>query len=524
MESKLGLSDWEAGATERRGALFAGLALLLAALTITPFATRPVPLAFPPLFGMIIAASIVGTAITAIAFYLQARTLHSVPTTVLAAGFCFAAATMLPYAIIYPGLLGPATGLVRATTIGSLWFSWHVGMLASIVAFEWLRRSDADPATGRRARAVVIGLIAAYVILTTAAFAFDLPQTVDHDRWTPVFLGINAPVIVVLASAVLVTVLRRKNGVTVLDLWLGVVAFANIVDVYLMIVGYTHFTVGWYASRLVMLVATIAVLGVLLRRAALMYAALAERAMVLEGEAHTDILTGLPNRRRFDEEFARAFGSTRRRNGALALAIIDIDRFKLYNDAFGHQAGDVALHAIGQAIADSVSRSGDFAARYGGEEFVIILEDTTLAGAVEVAERVRAAVDATGILAPSGAPLTVSAGVAVRHPTDSADDLLHHADEALYRAKDATPATRSADEREYVRRCERHDAEREHGDGTDRNRHPREQRGRTFVGHVRRIDAHEHRAHDLEVDVDRNGGAEDQHAREPRVPRAHSAR
>jgi diguanylate cyclase (GGDEF)-like protein len=437
MESKLGLSDWEAGATERRGAWFAALALLLAALTITPFATRQVPLAFPPLFGMIIAASIVGTAITAIAFCLHARTLRSVPTTVLAAGFCFAAATMLPYALLYPGLLGPAAGFVRATTVGSLWFSWHVGMLASMVAFEWLRRADDHAATGRRARAVVIGLTVAYVILTTGAFAFDLPQTVDHDRWTPVFLGVNVPVIVVLAGAVLVTVLRRKDGVTVLDLWLGVVAFANIVDVYLMIVGSTHFTVGWYASHIVMLVATIAVLGVVLRRAALMYAALAARAAVLEDEAHTDILTGLANRRRFDEEFARAFGSTRRRDGALAVAIIDIDRFKFYNDAYGHQAGDVALHAIGQAIADSVGRSGDFAARYGGEEFVIILEDTTLSGALEVAERVRAAVVATGIQLPTGAPLTVSAGVAVRHPSESADDLLHHADDALYRAKDA---------------------------------------------------------------------------------------
>ena len=177
-------------------------------------------------------------------------------------------------------------------------------------------------------------------------------------------------------------------------------------------------------------------LAALLIRSIRAYRALEARTRVLEEEAHTDILTGMPNRRRFDEQYARAFGTTRRRNGTIAVGIVDIDRFKRYNDAFGHQAGDEALHTIGQAISGSVARSGDFAARYGGEEFVIILEDTTIGGATGVAERIRSAVADTGIIAPGGGPLTVSVGVAVRQPGESPNDVLHHADEALYRAKD----------------------------------------------------------------------------------------
>ena len=145
-------------------------------------------------------------------------------------------------------------------------------------------------------------------------------------------------------------------------------------------------------------------LTVLLARALRTYAELIERAEILESEAHTDILTGLPNRRRFDEEFARAFGSAIRRTSPIAVAIVDIDRFKQYNDHFGHQAGDVALRRIADAIAESVGRSGDFAARYGGEEFVVILEDTTLAGATGVGERIRHAVIDAGIESPAGPP------------------------------------------------------------------------------------------------------------------------
>jgi diguanylate cyclase (GGDEF)-like protein len=244
-----------------------------------------------------------------------------------------------------------------------------------------------------------------------------------------------APVIALLAAVSVFETFRGRNRTNVIDVWMTIVSVSIIVEMYLTVIGVAGFTVGWYAARFIVLVATSAVLAVMLWRASRRYADLIERAEVLEGEAHTDILSGLPNRRRFDEEFARAFGSAIRRSSPIGVAIVDIDHFKNYNDAFGHQAGDVALRRIAGAIAESVERSGDFAARYGGEEFVVILEDTTLAGAAGVGERIRNAVLDAGIAAPSGGLLSVSVGVAARLPGSTGEALLRQADAALYEAK-----------------------------------------------------------------------------------------
>ena len=121
---------------------------------------------------------------------------------------------------------------------------------------------------------------------------------------------------------------RSRSRANVLDAWISIVAFGVIAETYLALAGVSRFTIGWYASRVVVLFATSAVLVVLLVQAGRLYADLIERAQVLLGEAHTDTLTELPNRRRFDEEFARAFGSAIRRSSPIGVAIIDIDHFK----------------------------------------------------------------------------------------------------------------------------------------------------------------------------------------------------
>ena len=438
MESSLGLNDWAAGAGERRSAGFSALAFLLAATAVTPFAALALPVSLP-LLASILTASLTTTVVAGLLLLFRARALRSTPTNVLAAGFFFASATMVPYLLLYPGMFAPFADFVNArpATSDLLAFSWHAGLLASMLAFGVLRRSEyGDLIMERRARGIVIVMALVYVFYTAAAISIHgLPVSYEGEHWTPFYLGVVGPVVAGLALGVIALALSRGRNASVLDLWLGIFAVAILTDVYLSMISTGHFTLGWYASRTVMLLATIALLGMLLWQAAQMFSALLVRADVLEGEAHTDIVTGLPNRRRFDEEFARAFGSAQRRAGAMAIAIVDIDHFKLYNDAFGHQAGDDALHGIAHAIADSVDRSGDFAARYGGEEFVIILEDTTLEGAVAVAERIRNTVLGAGIRAPSGGLLSVSVGVAARRAGEPADNLLRHADEALYNAK-----------------------------------------------------------------------------------------
>ena len=148
--------------------------------------------------------------------------------------------------------------------------------------------------------------------------------------------------------------------------------------------------------------------------------------------AETDPLTELPNRRAFDRALARAS----RGQGPLALVALDIDHFKQVNDTLGHPAGDAALRHLGRVLRE-VLREGDVAARVGGEEFDVLLPGGDLHLGLEVAERLRAQVEARPFLAQGGERrLTLSCGVAASpDPILSADNLVAAADAALYQAK-----------------------------------------------------------------------------------------
>lgn len=163
---------------------------------------------------------------------------------------------------------------------------------------------------------------------------------------------------------------------------------------------------------------------------------------MLRQQAVLDTLTSIPNRRYFVErlvEESRHGPGGRRKGGPLALIICDIDHFKQYNDALGHQAGDRCIQAVAQVLQDGLRRGGDFCARYGGEEFVVLLPDTSPADAVKVAEYLREAVAGLAMHHPATqrAIVTVSLGVATADPSDSDHEaLIGRADQALYRAKE----------------------------------------------------------------------------------------
>jgi len=153
-----------------------------------------------------------------------------------------------------------------------------------------------------------------------------------------------------------------------------------------------------------------------------------------------DALTGLANRRRFDEVLAEEWRRARRNRVPLALVIADIDGFKLYNDRLGHLEGDRCLTAVAAVFAHAVGRAGDLAARYGGEEFVVLVPGADPAAALQVAEGIRAACEALAIphpAAPVGEVITLSLGVASCIPSEqaSAESLFALADAALYCAK-----------------------------------------------------------------------------------------
>ncbi|HEV8401688.1 MAG TPA: sensor domain-containing diguanylate cyclase [Candidatus Limnocylindrales bacterium] len=177
----------------------------------------------------------------------------------------------------------------------------------------------------------------------------------------------------------------------------------------------------------------------LLRGAAVEASSALSRAyshLAAETQASTDALTGLPNRRYFDE-FCGLLARRRRSGDAVGVLMVDIDKFKVLNDTYGHATGDEVLRAVGGAIVAAV-REDDVPARYGGEEFVVLLRNPSPEIALEVGERVRASVAALDLARLRVSGVSVSVGVAVARQADQPiAELIAEADRALYRAKRA---------------------------------------------------------------------------------------
>jgi len=154
-----------------------------------------------------------------------------------------------------------------------------------------------------------------------------------------------------------------------------------------------------------------------------------------------DGLTGIANRRHFEERYRGEWRRALREEIPLAVIMVDIDYFKKYNDFYGHMTGDECLKRIAAVLAETVSRAGDLVARYGGEEFVVLLPNTDNVGAIVVAEALRSAVNRLEV-PHCGSPtqlLSISLGVATVYPQreNEPEELLEKADRALYRAKAA---------------------------------------------------------------------------------------
>jgi len=153
-----------------------------------------------------------------------------------------------------------------------------------------------------------------------------------------------------------------------------------------------------------------------------------------EARASTDALTGLPNRRYFDE-FCALLARRRRSDDAIGVLMIDIDNFKRLNDTFGHPAGDAVLKAVADAVAHAV-RDEDVPARFGGEEFAVLLRNPSPTVALAVGERVRSAVAGLDLRSIGPDRVTVSVGVAMARSSEQPiSEIVDQADHALYRAK-----------------------------------------------------------------------------------------
>ncbi|MBI5877058.1 MAG: diguanylate cyclase [Chloroflexi bacterium] len=156
--------------------------------------------------------------------------------------------------------------------------------------------------------------------------------------------------------------------------------------------------------------------------------------------ATLDPLTGIANRRTFEDFLEVEWRRAVRNRASISLLIVDVDWFKAYNDHYGHQAGDICLRRIATTLSDSLNRPGDLASRFGGEEFAVVLPDTDDRGAYFVGERLRRRIESLAIMHPASvisSYVTISVGTATRQPQkgDSTDEMITAADNALYRGK-----------------------------------------------------------------------------------------
>lgn len=195
--------------------------------------------------------------------------------------------------------------------------------------------------------------------------------------------------------------------------------------------------IGESELRLLKLFADQAALGI---ENARLYEELSQAYADLESLSQVDGLTGVANRRKFDQVFNQEWLRARRERRSLALVLLDVDSFKNYNDTYGHQAGDDCLKKLAEVLRRVAHRATDLPARYGGEEFAVLLPLTEQEGAVFVAETIRAEVENLRLphaASTAGQWVTVSLGVAVT-PADQSrlpESLIADADAALYRAK-----------------------------------------------------------------------------------------
>lgn len=418
------------------------VSLIILAVIITPLAGYQLPAA-TPFMPAIFSASVLAEAITAFLLVSQFRTTNSTPLIYLGIAYAFASLTMLAYLLTYPGAFAE-DGLLGAgpQTSGWIWLLWHYGFLLLVWRYLHSRSKFelADAARIRRFAVLVFG-VTAFIIAATIVWRDVLPESLSAGHLAPLWRFVLGPGAIALALIDLYALHRLTKLLSVVDLWVAVAVIALAGDVYLTLIGEGRFSVGWYAARWEVLLAATLILVIFLYQIDHMYRELAQVTERLVEQALVDGLTEVSNRRAFDQHIKSALSMSARRNAPMAVVMMDIDHFKLYNDEFGHMGGDECLRRVAALIRDQLRRPSDFIARYGGEEFVAVLSDVDRPGALIVAEKVRAAVENARIPHSPRASrphVTLSLGVCSMTATrmTKVAEIMEPADHALYRAKE----------------------------------------------------------------------------------------
>ncbi|MGC1777382.1 MAG: GGDEF domain-containing protein [Xanthobacteraceae bacterium] len=458
------LSNLPAGPSERRLAFAAIVGSTVVFLLLAPFARLhlpPLP-AFIPIYQ---SALVINDLITVVFLLSQRQISQAHGLTLLAGGYLFTALMCIVHALTFPGLFATA-GLLGAgpQTTAWLYMFWHGGFPLFVIGYVF-RQSSGRP-WGRGAVLSVISLVlgaALVCAMLATTFQQALPPIMQGSQHTATM---NIVVWGVwLLSLLALLMLTRRQPFSVLDLWLSVTMCAWLFDVALSAgLDSGRYDLGFYAGRAYGLLAASFILIVWLTQNGKLYGTLVrlrasdqEKTEELRRLTVLDSLTGIANRRAFEEALDQEWRRTMRHHTPLSLLLIDVDYFKRFNDSYGHVAGDQCLRTVAQTLAKRARRAGEMAARYGGEEFAVLLPHTDIAAARRLGELICRAVREQEIPHEGSAVapfVTISIGIACiadlprsagAQSRDPANDetpavpggvlLVETADRALYEAK-----------------------------------------------------------------------------------------
>lgn len=424
------------------------LAILATLILSAPRATSVLPAVAPflPMCGL----TVFTTAIIA-SFLLTAQfQVSRLPVFGLLAGaYAFTALTVAVQLLTFPGLFAPQ-GLFGAypTTSGWIWVFWHSGfpvlvLIAMVARHRFTPQTVGQLPSGGRAAWLFVGLpLVTGMLLCVTALAVPLPPALAPATAPGDFSDSGAAVVLLALNLVaLCAVLSLGRLRTVLDLWVALAVLACATDTLLNLMSTVRFSLGWYLARVFSMSTPGLLVCVLVWEVTRLYRELTRAHLRLIEYSNRDSLTGIFNRRYFNDRFPREFEQARRSGLPLSLLMIDVDYFKRFNDEYGHPAGDECLEQVALALMRATHRPSDLVARYGGEEFVIVLPDTGVDGATFVATRVIESV--RELKRPGPGPqgcVSVSVGCATHIPqqgetSDTPERLIALADEALYAAK-----------------------------------------------------------------------------------------
>lgn len=422
-----------AARTHRGAAAVVSFGVLLAALGVMLVTRTPAPV-LPAFLPMVVLALVLTHGFTSLLLGFQASQLQHPTLSLLAGAYAFLGILELCQLMATPGAVS-INGLTGSPQ-DAAWFgvvaNFGFPILALVAVFQLQHKRSLLTLWASWLVPSIAALTAAAVIVSFD----DLPALVVNNRLTYVLSNILAPAQMGLYSVALLALMLGTHLRTRLHLWLAVALLATLAGVATGISAGERFTVGWYAGRGLTLLSSAVLLAALLWDIHELYSRLHRINAELHEDAIRDGLTGLFQRRYFDKFLARQHEEASMQ--PLALILLDVDHFKLYNDGFGHPMGDACLTAIANEISNHIRERDGFVARYGGEEMAVVLTGEAAGRVARVAEQLRERVEALHLQhAPATRQpwITLSGGWALANKTWSPASLIRNADQALYAAK-----------------------------------------------------------------------------------------